>query len=301
MIVRIKPAKQVKVPSVTGKNFISVYNQIVRKELKPELKFYDVKDIDDGVVLSQYPEAGRVVSVGSRLKIVVSRNDLGIEVPSLIGSDLTMAKNKLNNLHIRDKSVSLGIGVITYAPSDSASDEIILKQNPKPGEKVKPDTKVNLLVAVNSEEGNFKMPDLEGQSVDNCYDLLLSKGLSVKQEIVETKNIKMNGIISSQSISKGTQIKDGDQLTITVQYYEMENHFYRGYEKLKFSIPKNEEKAKYEILISDDESDRIRYSQINKAGDEFEIIFLRTGNARVTLLKNKVELKKMTIKVDSFD
>ncbi|MCU0822626.1 MAG: PASTA domain-containing protein, partial [Spirochaetes bacterium] len=85
IIFLTKPNKETTVPLVTGKQFISVYNSIVRKGLKPEIKFLDVIDIDNGMILNQYPESGSIVPEGSKLTVTVSRSKAYVSVPNLIG------------------------------------------------------------------------------------------------------------------------------------------------------------------------------------------------------------------------
>ena len=65
LIIMTKPEREVVVPDVEGKRFVEVYNSLVRKGIKPEIKFKDIADLDDGMVLSQYPKKGKVVPENS--------------------------------------------------------------------------------------------------------------------------------------------------------------------------------------------------------------------------------------------
>ncbi|MBN1501896.1 MAG: PASTA domain-containing protein [Spirochaetes bacterium] len=301
IIIRIKPAKEVKVPSVVGENFLNVYNQIVRRELKPEIKFYDVMDIDDGMILSQFPPAGAPAKAGSRLRITVSRNNLKVDMPSLTGSELAIAKNKLKNLHIGEKTVSLGTGTVTYIPSKDVSEQVVIMQNPRAGEKVKPDQKVNLLVSLGDIETLNVMPDLKGQSVDLANDFLNASMISLVQKVIKADRKESGGLVADQSIPAGGKLEKGSTVTLTVSYYELSDHFYSGYEKIVMSVPKGGEEGVYEVAVSDDVTERICFSGKKKGGDEIEFVFFRTGNAKVVLMKDKKEIKKTTVNVDSFE
>ncbi|HEY1406275.1 MAG TPA: PASTA domain-containing protein, partial [Spirochaetota bacterium] len=76
LMILTKPEGEVKVPDVTGKKFTTVYGMLSRKDVKPVIKFYDTFDVEDGVILAQYPEPGAVISEGDRIKLTVSRNNL---------------------------------------------------------------------------------------------------------------------------------------------------------------------------------------------------------------------------------
>ena len=175
LLLLTKPDREVKVPDVVGKQFVDVCNGLVRKGLKPEVRFQDVYDITSGTILNQYPEGGEIVYEGGALKLLVSRSALYVDVPNLTGIELPFAVNKLRNLHSHNRSVSLAIGATTYIPSDKTAENIVLDQSPKAGEKVTPDRRVNILVSAGKIEGDMLMPDVTGQSIDLCLDLLLSK------------------------------------------------------------------------------------------------------------------------------
>ena len=130
LIILTKPEREVVVPDVEGKRFVEVYNSLIRKGIKPEIKFKDIADIDDGMVLSQYPKKGKVVPENSKIKLVVSRSKYILEVPNLLGKELPLALNNLKNIHRHDKTLSLGTGVISYIPSDTVADNIVIDQMP---------------------------------------------------------------------------------------------------------------------------------------------------------------------------
>jgi beta-lactam-binding protein with PASTA domain len=69
LLLLTKPDREVKVPDVVGKQFVDVCNGLVRKGLKPEVRFHDVYDITGGTILNQYPEAGEIVYEGGTLKL----------------------------------------------------------------------------------------------------------------------------------------------------------------------------------------------------------------------------------------
>ncbi len=300
LIFLTKSSPEIKVPEVTGKRYMDVSNSLTRRGFRTELKFIDVYDLEDGIVLKQYPESGEVALEGSKLTLTVSRSKFFIDVPSLVGSQLPIAVNKLKNLHYQDKSVSICTGTISYMPSEKTAENVVIDQYPRAGLKISPDVKVNLLVSSGSEGTERVMPDVIGQSIDLCFDLLLAKGVYIKEEIVQTNDIYKSGIILSQSLAAGTTIKDGDTVTLTVNYYKLTEHPYSAYEFVDYTIPSDGEEGLYEVVIEDNHSKRIRFSANAKPGEKLNTVFHRTGNSKIYIDRNKKNIRVMSIRVNDF-
>lgn len=300
LIFLSKSSAEVKVPDVIGKRFVDVSNSLSRKGFRTELKFVDVYDIEDGIILNQYPESGRIAFEESKITLTVSRSKFFIDVPNLVGSQLPIAINKLKNLHYQDKSVSISTGVISYIPSDRTMANVVIDQSPKAGIKISPDVKVNLLVSSGSAGVDKKMPDVTGQSIDLCYDLLMAKGVIVNQEIVKTDDINKSGLINSQSIPADALIKDGDVLTVTVNYYSLTEHPYSAYELVEYVIPSDQPQGLFEAYIEDNHSKRIRFSAQSGPGQKIRFLFQRVGNAKIFINRDKKNIRILSINVNEF-
>lgn len=298
LIILTKPEREVVIPDVEGKRFVEVYNTLVRKGVKPEIRFKDIADLDDGMVLSQYPKKGKVVPENSRMKLLVSRSRYSLEVPSLVGKELPLALNNLKNIHRHDKTLSLGTGVISYIPSDTIADNIVLDQLPRAGETVSPDRMINLLVSSGKLAPDALMPGVTGQSIELCFDLLRAKGLTVTQEIVAVNDLNASGLIVSQTPAKGTPVSKGGTCTVQVGWYPLDKHTYTGYEKIEFQIPADEKAGTYEASVEDGHSKRIRFSRSAGPGQKIVFVFRREGNATITFLRDKIKIDDIDINVD---
>lgn len=298
LIFLTKPTKEITVPDVTGKRFNDTYNSLVRKGLKPELKFRDVFDYDDGIIMAQHPENGRIVAEGSTFKLTVSRSALYIDVPNLTGSELPMAINKLKNLHYHERSVSIKPGVISYIPSEKNAENIIIDQSPRSGDKITPDMKINLLVSSGKTGTDAKMPAVTGQSIELCYDLLLAKGLTVVCDITESSDKKSSGIIISQSRNPGEIIQKNSIVNLKVAHYPLKEHPFVAYEKFEYQLPSDEKEGLYEAYVDDNKSKRIRFAQKLKPGQTIKFVFERVGNAKVLILRDKNQIKVTKINVE---
>jgi eukaryotic-like serine/threonine-protein kinase len=301
MIVKLnQPAGKVRVPDVKGKEFDNVYNTLIDRELRPEISFFDALDVDSGIILKQHPAAGSIIPRESRIKLVISRNNQKVEVPDVTGGPLIIATNKLSTLYIGEKKVSLAPGIVSYIPSSEHEENSVIAQSPRAGEKVSPHSKINLLVSAGVLGRDSLMPELSGQHIDLCFDLLLSMGASVRQEIVAAASVEESGRIIKQSLAPGSAVTKGTEVVLTVAFFERENKYYQSYEKISFSAPKDAEEALYEAWVEDEEHKRIRFSRVCKANENITFVFHRTGNARVEIVKDKVKEKIITFDVDSF-
>ncbi|HSV96842.1 MAG TPA: PASTA domain-containing protein [Spirochaetota bacterium] len=300
LLLLTKPDREVKVPDVVGKQFVDVCNGLVRKGLKPEVRFYDVYDITSGIVLTQYPEGGEIVYEGGALKLLVSRSVLYVDVPNLTGIELPFAVNKLKSLHSHNRSVSLATGAITYIPSDKTAENIVLDQSPKAGDRVTPDRRVNILVSAGKIEGDMLMPGVAGQSIDLCLDLLLSKGLSVEKEVVDTGLPERSGLVESQKPEKGAAVKRGDAVKLRVSYYKPVEQMYRAYERVQYEVSKGDDPGLYEAYVEDDSPRRIAYSRMMQPGQKMDFVFHRNGNARVAIVYNKKNIKTLRFNAEEF-
>ncbi|MDI9425933.1 MAG: PASTA domain-containing protein [Spirochaetota bacterium] len=300
LLLLTKPDREVKVPDVVGKQFVDVCNGLVRKGFRPEIRFQDVYDITGGTILSQYPEAGEIVYEGGAIKLQVSRVALYVDVPNLTGIELPFAVNKLRNLHSHNRSVSLATGAITYIPSDKTGENIVLDQSPKAGEKVTPDRRINILVSAGKIEGDMLMPGITGQSIDLCLDLLLSKGLSIEEEVVETGLSERSGLVEGQKPEKDAAIQRGGSVRLKVSYYKPIELLYRAYERVQYDISKGDDPGLYEAYVEDDSPRRIAYSRVMRPGDKMDFVFHRNGNARVYILYNKKKIKTLRFDAGEF-
>lgn len=300
LIFLTKPDKEIEVPYVTGKRFIDVYNSLIRKGLTPQIELYDVYDIDNGVILNQYPEKGSIVTEGHKIKLTVSRSRIYLPMPNLIGTKLPFALNKLNNITFNDKSYSLDTGIISYIPS-KVPESVIIDHSPEVGEEISPDRKINLLISAGDIANDMAMPRVTRQSIELCYDLLLSKGLHVAEEIIPTDSMSKSGRIESQNPDPGQPVHEGMLVKLKIYYYSQNEKQYSAYERVIYNIPQDEKKGLYEAYIEDNKSKRIRFSRIMNPGWKIDFLFKRRGTARVSIMFEKKVIDVIILKADDFN
>ncbi len=296
LIFLTKPEGEIEVPNVLGKRYIDVSNTIIRKELRPQLSYRNIYEMESGVILDQHPEPGAIVTTGSRIHLTLSRSNLFVEVPGVVGLELPFALNKLKNQHVNDRTVSLPVGVISYIPSEKIAENVVIDQSPRAGEKITLERKVNLLLSAGKIENTMEMPDVTGQSIDLCFTMLAAKGVYVQQSISNVHQLEAAGIVTSQVPARGAKINKGEQITLNVNYYRMEEHPFRSYEMVNYTIPADEKPGLYEAFVEDNVSKRLCYLAPRNPGQAVNFIFHRTGNAKVG-----IAVEKRVIKVFKFN
>ncbi len=300
LIFLTKPEKEIKVPDIVGKRFVNIHNSLIRNGLRPELKFRDVYDIEDGIILAQFPQSGNIVNENSKIKLTLSRSSISLEVPNLIGTELPVAINKLRNYHSKGKAISISTGVVSYIPSETNADNIVIGQSPAAGERIDQGRKINLLVSSGKTKNENRMPEITGQSIELCYDLLLSKNVNIIEEIVETGSRERSGIVISQSPYKGAFLKNGATVTIKVLWHPIKDHPYRAYEKVEYIIPGDRKAGLYEAVIEDNRSKRTRFSSKMNPERKIQFIFRRRGNAKINFLLDKKIIRTTSIEVEEY-
>lgn len=181
-------------PSVDGRTKDDAVQKIKSVNLVPEVLMVLDNQTAEGYVKQTYPTAGSKVTIGSSVKIYVSKKagEARVEVPNLVGLTLSEAQAKL-------KEVNLNYDGYSYMPSTVAKDKIVA-QNPLRGAKVNKETNVKIILS----EGPPRSVSLT-QTVDLPEDV----ASSVKFEVI------INGEVDD-TYTKSIVPKYSKNFTVTI-------------------------------------------------------------------------------------
>ena len=140
---RSSHSQYIEMPNVLGKNYVNVHNYLSKLHFKVEIETKNFPDKIDGVILSQSISPGKKVKFDTKILLIVNQATINIEVPNLVGHSVENAKKVLNQGVYK----MIEIGGINYIHSDKEPPNIILKQIPEPGKKMKQNQKIYLLVS----------------------------------------------------------------------------------------------------------------------------------------------------------
>lgn len=156
-----------------------------------------------GTVVGQNPDAQSQQPQGSLVTLSVSSGPGTVTVPDLANYDQPLVGDRL-------KAVKLTLGDIQQVDSMSVPEGKVVSTEPKAGSKVPEGTAVKLNVST----GKMPVPDVVGMSQRGAIEALGKVGLRADVQMVPSD--REAGTVLSQAFPKGTKVRVGDPVTITV-------------------------------------------------------------------------------------
>ena len=131
----------INLPNVDGRTKDDAVQRMKSANLIPEVLMVLDNETAEGYVKQTYPVSGSKITIGSTVKIYVSKKagKYKIEVPNLVGLTLSEAQSKLSE-------VGLNYNGYTYMESTVAKDKIVA-QNPLRGAKLEPGSNVAVILS----------------------------------------------------------------------------------------------------------------------------------------------------------
>lgn len=147
------------VPGIVGQD----YDKTIKVYLEAEgYVLGNVKeeesDAEKGEIIAQDPAEGTEAEQGTAVDIVVSKGTDKVQVPSLLGLTIDEAKETL-------KDCGLALGQTTYEESTVYAKNIVMDQSENAGDKVKKDTKIDIVISKGEPEAVPE--DDSDESTDN--------------------------------------------------------------------------------------------------------------------------------------
>ena len=122
------------------------------------------------------------------------------------------------------KSLGLELGSVDEEYSDSVPRGEVISQSPNANESVDKGSKVNVTISKGKEikSETINIPDVSGKSVEEAKSILANAGVGVNPVKGEAaKSEGEAGKVYSQSQSGSLTIKQGEKVTITINYYQI--------------------------------------------------------------------------------
>lgn len=134
-------------PDVLGISLENARKQLDALGLKVKVENDYSETVDENDVISTSPKAGEDVKLGSTVTLVVSKGKetKTVEMPDLVGKDIDEAKYVLTKAKLK-------VGDIEKQHSDIYVEGEVIWQSEDPGDEIKEETKINLIVSLGPEE-----------------------------------------------------------------------------------------------------------------------------------------------------
>lgn len=165
--------REVAVPKVVGLTPSQAQKTLAEKGLvlDTERRFYS-RDIPEGHVMSQAPEAGILVRRGWRVRVAESLGPQRVTIPDILGQSSRAAE-----INIRRWGLELGT-VATVEIPDLPPNQVV-GQSPTPNAGSVSSPKISLLETAPPQPAVFVMPDFVGKSLTVAREEVQDAGLTV--------------------------------------------------------------------------------------------------------------------------
>lgn len=219
---QIKP--RVALPDVVGMQEADAVTRLKAAQLSPQVVSEPSATVPAGVVMAQLPDAAwlaanpvkknnwlawigvaAVVLVLAILAVLFLGGNK-VEVPDVVGMTQEEATAEIED-------AGLAVGEVKLQPSDEAPKDEVLSQSPAPGEEVREDTRVDLVVSAGEEL--VEVPDVVGLTQTEAIRTLQAEGL-VASPKTEPTDKEDPGTVIAQSPEAGIEVAPGEVIEITV-------------------------------------------------------------------------------------
>ncbi len=206
--VNVTVTREMKMPRVTGMGKDEA--EEVLRELGVrviEIVNEEVEDEDDiGIVVSQEPASGKLISPKTRVKLVVGVEQTKVAVPDVVGLEREEAVTRL-----RDAGFQVSVG--EEASSEVAAGKVI-RQSPLANLKVAKGSRVTIVVSTGP--AMVEVPGVIDETADNAKDILRDVGLKPVQHTQVVVDPSKVGKVVNQNPAAGEMVESGSNVHIYV-------------------------------------------------------------------------------------
>ena len=206
-------AEEVQVPDLTNLTLEQAQAKVDELNLKLEVQEekYDL-EIPEGQIIEQDPayQENYKIKEGTTIKVIVSKGQEIINMPNVEGKSRDEATQIL-------KDAGLEVEV-KEENSDTVEAGFVTKQEIEPDEEIAAGSTVTIYVSIGIEQ--VSVPDLYGKTESEAKSALSSAGLEWKSTEKTSDSGKPNGVVVNQSISSGSMVDKGTEITITVNEFD---------------------------------------------------------------------------------
>ncbi len=201
------PGSKISIPSVVGLSITEAKSTLAAIGLTAQVKEEIFsEDIEEGKVITSQPSGGGRIDSGGTVFLQLSKGKERYSIPTLQGLTKKVATQQIiaNNLLL---------GEIVEEFSSDIPKGYVLRSSPLPGERVKRDSSINLVISKGFEQvDTLSFIDKNGEEALNT---LSDAGFNVTTKYAYDENI-LAGLVISQKPSGGKLLDKGSKITLTL-------------------------------------------------------------------------------------
>lgn len=196
------------VPKIVGMNIDEARETLKSTNFSIEVaQRTNSDDAEENEIISQEPSAGRRVSKGTAIQVVVSQGPKKYILEDFKEKEERYAAIKLNDLGIKYKVEREG--------SDTVPENYITRTEPKAGEEITYNTVVTIYLSSGIQEKIILMPNVTGVPLEQAKKMLAQYKL-VLGNIKEVPSSQEKGQVVSQSVEKDKKVIEYSEIDLEV-------------------------------------------------------------------------------------
>jgi serine/threonine-protein kinase len=195
--------KPVSVPDVRLLARPLAVTQIKNAGLVPQVVVAPSDTVPSGQVSGENPGGGSKVAPGSTVTLTVSSGVPQVQIPNVVGQDVTSAVAALAQAGLDPKIVRI------YSTSQV---DTVTAQQPAAGDTVPKGQSIRINVSRGAKP--VQVPDVTGQPYANARSALEGQGFTVTRMDIQSDQAK--GVVVSESPPGGTSVSKGAQIQLSV-------------------------------------------------------------------------------------
>lgn len=209
--------KGVEVPDLSEKTWAEAQNILSDLKLKVTMEEEYSAEIEEGYVISQSLEAGKMVDINSEFTVVVSLGHADVEMPDFISGEQFLYEDAVKALEeLGLKNVEK---TILYRNDEGDIDDLVILTAPEAGTLVPVEDTVEICVILTAVK---EMDELVGMNATQAMDLLADTyNMVVTLEYVNS-SAPMGEVVgatykdSGAEVVAGTSVEVGTEIVLTV-------------------------------------------------------------------------------------
>lgn len=199
--------EDVVVPDVTNISLVEAAEILEEAGLEyVVLEEIEDDEVPEGNVISQFPEAEKIVKKGREVELVVSTGPVVLEVPLVEGMMELAAKILLQDADL--------VAEVNEEFSPTVPVGEVISQNPRAGTELNKGDMVTIVVSKGSEP--FRMPNLVGRSLADARDWIELYKLTSGNVKEEYSSSVPEGRVIEQSPKAGEMVQVQESVTLVV-------------------------------------------------------------------------------------
>ena len=158
------------------------------------------EEFNAGEVISQSVDPDFKVIKGFRIDVVISEGKTLIPVPSFKNLSFSDAEREITN-------AGLKLGSSNYENSDDIPIDVVIDQDPKAGDSVEPNTRINHTISKGEEITYVTMEKLVGMNIEAAKAKIKSMDLEIGEIKPELNEEVEKDIVTWQSYEAGSELE----------------------------------------------------------------------------------------------